>query len=56
MDQFGDASAKPCERNFATVINLLRVLQKLVKNSPLRVAMLIQYKSPGVIKKVLKVD
>ena len=41
-------------RNTFTVINLMRVLQKLTKRKPSRISVLIQYKAPGILKRVVK--
>jgi len=41
-------------RNTFTVINLMRVLQKLTKRKPRRISVLIQYKAPGILKRVVK--
>jgi len=43
-----------CWRNVFSVINLLRILQKLTKNKPSRISVLIQYKAPGILKRVVK--
>ncbi|ORZ17847.1 hypothetical protein BCR42DRAFT_412616 [Absidia repens] len=66
MDQFSlfkkpaDMTAPPSEytnnRNMFWMINLLRVLQKLTKNKPNRVMVMVQYKSSTVFKKLLKIS
>ncbi|KAI3631373.1 hypothetical protein MIR68_010863 [Amoeboaphelidium protococcarum] len=45
-----------CSRNFYTVINILRIMQKLVKNKQVRTGMLIQYKTPLILKKIGKIE
>jgi hypothetical protein len=45
-----------CRRNFYMIINMLRVLQKLVKDKPYRLAILMQYNAAGILKKVIKIE
>jgi hypothetical protein len=42
-------------RNFFSLINYLRVLQKICKNKAHRNLLLVQYKSSNIIKKTLKI-
>ncbi|KAF9395982.1 Factor arrest protein 11 [Podila verticillata] len=45
-----------CRRNMFTIINLLRVLQKLTKHKTHRVLLLVQYKSSAILKRLLKIN
>ena len=49
-------SRNPCRRNFFMVVNVLRLLQKLCKNKPYRISVLLQYNAAGILKKVMKVE
>ncbi|RKP10702.1 hypothetical protein THASP1DRAFT_27500 [Thamnocephalis sphaerospora] len=44
-----------CWRNCFTVMNFLRVLQSLAKRRAHRILLMLQYKAPAVLKRVLKV-
>ncbi|KAF9120257.1 Factor arrest protein 11 [Mortierella sp. 14UC] len=45
-----------CRRNMFSIINLLRVLQKLTKHKTHRILLLVQYKSSAILKRLLKVN
>ncbi|CCU76608.1 Protein required for hyphal anastomosis, partial [Blumeria hordei DH14] len=43
-------------RNFFSLINLLRIMQKVCKNKTHRNLLLVQYKSSNILKRVLKIS
>ncbi|KAF9154489.1 Factor arrest protein 11 [Linnemannia schmuckeri] len=45
-----------CRRNMFSIINLLRVLQKLTKHKTHRILLLVQYKSSAILKRLLKIN
>ncbi|EFX05791.1 pheromone-dependent cell cycle arrest protein [Grosmannia clavigera kw1407] len=63
VDEFGypigDVAAEPItefnRRNFFSLINLLRVMQKICKNKAHRNLLLVHYKSSNILRKMLKV-
>ncbi|KAM5342593.1 hypothetical protein ACJ41O_013559 [Fusarium nematophilum] len=63
VDELGypinDLPAEPitdfCRRNFFSLINYLRVMQKICKNKAHRNLLLVQYKSSTILRKSLKV-
>ncbi|KAJ3122944.1 Factor arrest protein 11, partial [Nowakowskiella sp. JEL0407] len=46
---------KPNWRNFFTVINLLRILEKMTKSKQHRVLALVQWKASAVLKRVMRI-
>jgi Sec7-like guanine-nucleotide exchange factor len=43
-------------RNFSTTVNLLRILQKVVKNNPSKILAMVQWKSFAVFKRILRIN
>ncbi|KAI8056793.1 hypothetical protein BDF22DRAFT_667946 [Syncephalis plumigaleata] len=48
--------SRACWRNCFTVMNFLRILQSLAKRRAQRILLMLQYKAPAVLKRVLKVQ
>lgn len=45
-----------CWRNLHAVVNMLRVLQKLTKGKRTRIMVLVHYKAPAILKRLLKIE
>eukprot|EP00842_Homolaphlyctis_polyrhiza_P007019 jgi/Hompol1/906/HPOL_005468-RA len=45
-----------CFRAFQTTIYLLRILQKITKRKPHRINLLVQWKAPTVLKRILRIN
>ncbi|KAI9594357.1 hypothetical protein BDF19DRAFT_497162 [Syncephalis fuscata] len=50
------SQCRACWRNCFTVMNFLRILQSLAKRRAHRILLMLQYKAPAVLKRVLKVQ
>ncbi|RKP24810.1 hypothetical protein SYNPS1DRAFT_29439 [Syncephalis pseudoplumigaleata] len=50
------SQCRACWRNCFTVMNFLRILQSLAKRRAHRIMLMLQYKAPAVLKRVLKVQ
>ena len=57
MEEYDTAPQSPVSmRNFLAVVNLLRVLQKVVKGKHFRLTALVLHKAPAIFKRMLKVE